>query len=158
MLRAPQGSFWGGLHGIMLMINHLWRLTKIELPKVLCWAMTFLGVTICWVFFRAENFHDAWCVLMAMTDVGNIILPTGHAHWVGFLQNFGVTFSSVPQASLKHLAPILGLTVLTAFVPNPILWMNKFRANVLWLVITILAGCTAFFHFAQVSDFLYFQF
>ena len=129
--------FWGGLHGVMLMINHLWRRTGIALPKVLCWTMTFLGVVVCWVFFRAENFSDAWHLLTAMTNFGNIVVSSKmqyQALWV------------------------LALTIAVALLPNPIYIMNRFRPNPQWLIVTSALGIVSFYHFSHVSDFLYFQF
>lgn len=150
--------FWGGLHGVMLMINHLWRKTRIELPKVLCWTMTFLGVVICWVFFRAENFHDAWCMLTAMTDIGNIVLPAEKAHSLSFLSSYGFSFGNVTNSLLTHFRFVIILTFLLAFLPNPIHFMKKFHTNRIWLATIILLGIVSFYHFSQISDFLYFQF
>src|SRR3954452_9491957 len=52
---------WGGLHGIYLCLNHLWRAWRgdggrASMPaKALSWAVTFLAVVIAWVFFRAKT-------------------------------------------------------------------------------------------------------
>src|SRR3979490_2002928 len=52
---------WGGLHGIYLCINHLWRAWRGDaarasmLVKGLCWAVTFFAVVIAWGFFRAKT-------------------------------------------------------------------------------------------------------
>lgn len=150
--------FWGGLHGVLLMINHLWRMTKIELPKVLCWGMTFLCVVVCWVFFRAENFATAWKVLSAMADVRHIVLPLHHAQELGFLSPLGVTFANLAPNALRHLALLAGLTLVAAFVPNPLRWMERFRPNVVWLLCSLALGVVSLYYFSQLSDFLYFQF
>ena len=152
--------FWGGLHGIMLMINHLWRLTKIELPKVLCWAMTFLGVVVCWVFFRAENFHDAWCVLVAMTDVHQIVLPLKYLNTWGFLQNLGVSF--VPLASNIHVGTMLlnciGLLFLTLFAKNPLHLIAHFHSNWKWFLPIVGLALYTLYKMDRFTEFLYFQF
>ena len=152
--------FWGGLHGIMLMINHLWRLTKIELPKVLCWAMTFLGVVVCWVFFRAENFHDAWCVLVAMTDVHQIVLPLKYLNTWGFLQNLGVSF--VPLASNIHVGTMLlnciGLLFLTLFAKNPLHLIAHFHSNWKWFLPIVGLALYPLYKMDRFTEFLYFQF
>ena len=152
--------FWGGLHSIMLMINHLWRLTKIELPKVLCWAMTFLGVVVCWVFFRAENFHDAWCVLVAMTDVHQIVLPLKYLNTWGFLQNLGVLF--VPLASNIHVGTMLlnciGLLFLTLFAKNPLHLIAHFHSNWKWFLPIVGLALYTLYKMDRFTEFLYFQF
>jgi hypothetical protein len=63
---------WGGLHGIYLSINHLWRGWRdgdkrapvaTLVVKGLCWAITFFAVVIAWVFFRARTLAGAWQML-----------------------------------------------------------------------------------------------
>ena len=60
--------FWGGLHGLYLVVHRLarggtvatspvrWR----QVPSVL---VTFFFVTIAWVFFRADTFEGSWQIL-----------------------------------------------------------------------------------------------
>src|SRR6266704_5011370 len=66
---------WGCLHGVSLCINHLWRGWcggKPEapiigsIPKGFCWAVTFFGVVIAWVFFRAKTAAGAWQMLLGL--------------------------------------------------------------------------------------------
>jgi D-alanyl-lipoteichoic acid acyltransferase DltB (MBOAT superfamily) len=63
---------WGGLHGIYLSINHLWRGWRdgekrapvaTLVVKGLAWAITFFAVVIAWVFFRARTLAGAWQML-----------------------------------------------------------------------------------------------
>lgn len=59
---------WGGLHGLYLVIehklsvyvNHQKELSSIT--KVLLMIMTFLVISLTWVFFRAENLQDVMAV------------------------------------------------------------------------------------------------
>jgi alginate O-acetyltransferase complex protein AlgI len=55
---------WGALHGGVLAINHTWRKIGIEMPSLIAWAMTFVVVTIGWLFFRASTFARAWTMLL----------------------------------------------------------------------------------------------
>ena len=54
---------WGGLHGLYLIIERSWR------PAVQSSVVTFLLVTIAWVFFRAPDFSTAFGVLTTMSGV-----------------------------------------------------------------------------------------
>src|SRR3984893_14903544 len=63
---------WGGLHGVYLSVNHLWRewrgadaraLRAGRAAKALCWALTFFAVVVAWVFFRARTMAGAWQML-----------------------------------------------------------------------------------------------
>ena len=83
---------WGGYHGFLLAIDRLVRaMGGSETPfwmrgAMLRWAarvVTFVLVSIGWVFFRAETFTDAAQVLQAMTGMegrGASLFLTGH--WV----------------------------------------------------------------------------
>jgi D-alanyl-lipoteichoic acid acyltransferase DltB (MBOAT superfamily) len=60
--------FWGGLHGLYLVVHKLTRGGTVEtepvswrhLPSIL---FTFFWVNIAWVFFRAETFETSWQML-----------------------------------------------------------------------------------------------
>ena len=64
---------WGVLHGSYLVINHLFRQVagKRGSPArdLFGWALTFLGVVVAWVLFRAETFDSAALVLKGMVGV-----------------------------------------------------------------------------------------
>ena len=151
--------FWGAWHGVMLMVNHWWRTLHIALPKGLCWLLTLSGVIIGWVFFRAENFQAAGQILMAMSDVHNIVLPASYQAYGAWLTNFGVSFHALPVGGLYYkVVFIFLLALLTLWAPNPLRLQSYFKPNVAWLVVLLLAAGVTFYNFSQVSDFLYFQF
>jgi alginate O-acetyltransferase complex protein AlgI len=73
--------FWGGLHGVYLMINHAWRnlLHRLlgtvppRLPRVVrltasvaSLALTLLCVVVAWVFFRSPDLNSAMTLLNHM--------------------------------------------------------------------------------------------
>ncbi|MHA1113855.1 MAG: MBOAT family O-acyltransferase, partial [Alphaproteobacteria bacterium] len=47
---------WGGLHGLGLMVNHVWSRAGLRMPALSGWVLTFLFVMVGWVLFRAESF------------------------------------------------------------------------------------------------------
>ena len=57
---------WGGLHGLALAANHLWRRAGAAMPTVLGWLLTFLFVVAAFVIFRADTMSSARHVLGAM--------------------------------------------------------------------------------------------
>ncbi len=153
----------GGIHGVLLMINHQWRRCNIHLPKTLNWGLTFLCATLCWVFFRAENLQDALYVVTAMADVGNIVLPAGGSYekYLGFMQAWGVAFAPwTLHFSLKRAAVTLAVLLLgLCFLPNPVEYMKKsFRPDWKWSVATVIGLTLGILHIAKNSPFLYFQF
>ena len=57
---------WGGLHGVALAANHLWRRAGAAMPAPLGWIVTFLFVVAAFVIFRADTMSTARHVLDAM--------------------------------------------------------------------------------------------
>lgn len=60
---------WGALHGFALIINRLWRKSGISLPAPVAWCLTFVFVTVAWVFFRAKDIASAMNILCGMVSV-----------------------------------------------------------------------------------------
>lgn len=158
---------WGGLHGILLMINHQWRRLKINLPAAICWPLTFICVLICWVFFRADNIGHALAILTAMTDIHHILLPNKGfiASHFAFLANYGVSFGqlgfsgSLPSAMAK--LTLLGM-ILT-ICPNPQTMVSRMQTHPLRLqglagVLGLIFAFTLLAIGHVDSEFLYFQF
>jgi D-alanyl-lipoteichoic acid acyltransferase DltB (MBOAT superfamily) len=68
---------WGGLHGVYLVVERLlgavWkrsRLLEHVAARVLLVLLTYLCVSVAWVFFRAQDFHVAFIILRAMVTGG----------------------------------------------------------------------------------------
>ena len=76
---------WGGLHGLYLVINHIWHyfknycgmqfLDNYSLWKLFSWLITFTCVINAWVFFRADNISSALRILEGMYGLNGISLP-----------------------------------------------------------------------------------
>ncbi|WP_345992906.1 MBOAT family protein [Sulfurimonas sp. HSL-1716] len=76
--------FWGLLHGIALVVNHIWRSIGFRLPTVLAWFLTFNFINVAWIFFRAKEWDDALKVLSGMTAVETIKIASDmdmHPDW-----------------------------------------------------------------------------
>ena len=129
---------WGGLHGVLLMINHAWRKTRVTFPKFLNWGMTFLCVVICWVFFRAGSVNEAISMLSCMCD------------WN--------TISNANKDDIKHLTAISAGIAVLSVVPNPLIVVKNFKENYFWFIFTVVVMIVTISLFTQISDFLYFQF
>ena len=149
--------FWGALHGVFLIINHQWRNLGISLPKFVNWGLTFFSVVICWVFFRAENFHDGLAMLQAMIDVGNIAIPAKYEASLGFLRDYGISFIHWEKNFSNQIGfLLLAATLLT--LQNPQQWMKRFKPNCIWLAGVVGVFVYSIWKMNGYSDFLYFQF
>jgi alginate O-acetyltransferase complex protein AlgI len=74
---------WGGLHGLMLMVNHGWRALsrKLSLPvgygHWLGLCITFFSIVTAWVLFRAPDLGVAKRILAAMYGMsGQLVWPS----------------------------------------------------------------------------------
>jgi alginate O-acetyltransferase complex protein AlgI len=64
---------WGTYHGLLLVAHRQWQQVRsharVNLPdnalKPISWALTFLAISLGWIFFRAENVHSATAMLRA---------------------------------------------------------------------------------------------
>jgi len=58
---------WGALHGMYLLINHLWRnVVGMPMGRLLGGVLTFVAVMVGWVFFRAGDISTALRMLKSM--------------------------------------------------------------------------------------------
>lgn len=159
---------WGGLHGIYLCINHLWRKLKLfALPNSVSWSLTFLSVVASWVLFRAASIEDGGYLLQTMAGLHGIILPGEASGKLSFLAQFGLQLKSwsdlayVPQVFGSKFGSILilmGLLLMTSRMPNVYEIMAKLRPNWIWATWIGILGGICLLSLNRVSEFLYFQF
>lgn len=153
---------WGGLHGLYLAINHLWRDTlgrRIAVPTWLGWLLTFLAVVVAWVFFRAESFDRALLILGGMAGVGasapfwgapegaQVIDLTRCYGWIVPLLAFAVLFPNSTELSQR-----VSVWILSARLPAGTKYV-ALGAGFVASLFLILVGETR-----GVSEFLYFNF
>ena len=127
--------FWGGYHGLLLILDKIGQPLLEGLPKILYRSMTLLLVVIGWVFFRATDFR------MAISWLGQMFLPSG-ASW------------NVLPVAMSWVA--VGLLV-TFLVPET--WNLHFSSRKRWAVICALAFLVTYlFMNGTESVFLYYKF
>ncbi|MBP3457062.1 MAG: MBOAT family protein [Bacilli bacterium] len=145
--------FWGVLHGIFICINHLWRRTKIQLPKFVNWFLTFNAVNLAWIFFRANSFESAMNIVKAMFDVNKFVVP----HSKGLGKYFKAFENGVEILfSFRELGIIVLCLVLATLVVKreKIESINSYAAAVGFSIIFLFTVLSM----GQITEFLYFQF
>nr|WP_269448403.1 MBOAT family O-acyltransferase [Anaerosporomusa subterranea] len=135
---------WGGAHGLIICINHLWRKVNqrlgIPIFKPLAWLMTFTSVIFCWVMFRAQSFTQGWEFIKVMT---------------------GLQTAELGVLPLKRLACIAFLTIACLTLPENWEWTNfnnKKETKVKLAICFVLIIISVLFISENPSEFLYFQF
>lgn len=183
---------WGGLHGIYLLIFHAWRFFQASPPtppsrmrKLGNRILTFLAVTVAWVFFRAETFSGAWTLIGSMIGLHGIWVPLPwretwpfhHPLWV-FTESFlpywygpmgwkacvWIGVLSVIVWWLPNSAQIMRQTLKgTSLPPQRLDHTNRFpllswRPHPLMAAGVALLFVSTFVHLSLHKDFIYFKF
>jgi hypothetical protein len=165
---------WGGLHGIYLLFNNMWagRLAAFAFPgkrftsnPLLSGGLTFLAVTVAWVFFRAETFGAAVTIVGSMSgmngfdwqshSVNAFPSPMKTGIWIGALGFIVWFLPDTHQIMSRYrysLDNILYRTSKQQF--KKIRW----QATPLWAMITGVITAISIIYIARTSEFLYFQF
>jgi alginate O-acetyltransferase complex protein AlgI len=153
---------WGCMHGVFLVINHLWRSifevnkttqSKNKLWIIVSWTLTFLSVVVAWVVFRSESLTSAQNILMSMFGIESRSISFKEVINGNFLlvANRGETC-----ANLLLLA-IVGIWIYPIIEKMRISISNQKLAwlqSIVWAVIFIVIVNK----FGSYSPFLYFQF
>lgn len=136
---------WGGLHGLYLSINHIWRLVtkkifnqkdkQSSLSKAFGRSITFIAIVIAWVVFRADSLDGALNIYSAMFGFNGISLPIGIEEKLGslsgILQQIGVQYNGIFHNNLFNNSPKYGILMLFVlwlivwFSPNIYEWLGN---------------------------------
>lgn len=168
---------WGGLHGLGIAANHLWRKIPFFRSQIQgsighsiydksCWVVTFIFVSITWVFFRANNFSDAYIVLGKIFDIDyRFFLPKSIPDIYSYFGQDQLSFASwmISQnsANFINLCILAAMTGITLFLNNSMSIMGKFKPGVmsgLFCASVVFISVTINTFMASPNAFIYFRF
>lgn len=132
---------WGAMHGAALIVHRVWSKSKLNMPNVLAWFLTFNFVNIAWVFFRANSFNDAVTIVKTMFG-------------------FGIVGSGFNVYHNLYAIPVLLIGIVLLFVKNTNQFGDNFKMNFKTMITTaslIMLGFL-FMNSSASSEFLYFDF
>jgi len=130
---------WGGLHGVFLIINHVWRKFFGEIESVpvraYYWSLTFLAVVVTWVPFRAETLEGTKAIFAGMLGMHGITAFHGTIEPLGglitWLGGHGVEFTGLFQyltlSSFWACVWIAVLVLVLLALPNTQQFMRDYR-------------------------------
>jgi alginate O-acetyltransferase complex protein AlgI len=167
---------WGGLHGLYLCVNRLWReggavaITSSRLGSILSWLVTFFAVAIAWVFFRAKTLAGAWQMLGGLfgVEASSSAYVSPGILWVMDLPILigeeqllmiggGAVMMTLAFALwLPNVPQIFGYREYRR-VREPSAW-PRWRPNLAWALLSAFALAISLFGMWQKLEFLYFQF
>ena len=131
---------WGGLHGIYLVVNHLWHAVRR--------ALGLSGSTgddrrhrrprrhlhprgVAWVFFRAASLPSAIVIVKGMAGLNGVVLPVHLGSLLGpvghWLQHAGVEFRFLPIPDGAGARWVAALLLIAFLCPNTQQIMRDWR-------------------------------
>ncbi|MCM1440294.1 MAG: MBOAT family protein [Roseburia sp.] len=142
--------FWGAMHGVGLAVHKAFKPILNKIPDnfitiFLSWAVTFVYVSLLWVFFRAADFSDSILIIK------NIFVNFEWSHIGQFIQARSVWCIMMLALIVCHFIPQKWADICSCtFVKSP--WIVKLVAflTVVQLVIEFMSE--------EVAPFIYFQF
>jgi alginate O-acetyltransferase complex protein AlgI len=167
---------WGALHGIGLVINHLWlRIrpsflvgdnTLISIPySFISWLSTFAFVSVLWIIFRANSFADAITVMQKMLSINtydlSFSLPRMTEYFSQDVHSFSVWLFTQAYCTAFNAAILAALLLITWLAPNSMWWSSRFRPNLitaLFCAATVCAVVAANIFLVTPNAFIYFRF
>ncbi|MEJ7686665.1 MAG: MBOAT family protein [Variovorax sp.] len=156
---------WGALHGVFLMINHLWNaIVRRGRPagaaqRVAGWILTFLCVMVAWVLFRAENLDAALSIYKGMlgmhgappTAFGEFVVPYRKPEFFQtMLLAMVICLALPPTISLERWVPRVPAVAGHARVSTTSTALQSMG------IVVLLGLCVS--KLGAYSPFLYFQF
>jgi alginate O-acetyltransferase complex protein AlgI len=158
---------WGALHGTYLIINQLFIKYKkrIDCPvfRGLVWLtgsrlLTFLCVTIAWVFFRSDGVLNATKILKSMFYLNGYGVNALDLNlWIPCILSSFIIVWSLPntQEIMANYRPALDFVPSSLKKVRPVLTWNP---KINWLGFIFLTFCVCLAMLSSDSPFLYFQF
>jgi D-alanyl-lipoteichoic acid acyltransferase DltB (MBOAT superfamily) len=176
---------WGGLHGFYLTVNHAWQTMRPNthndgrISRAAGIGLTFLAVTVAWVFFRAPDLSTAIRILEAMAGANGFAVPDSLLNRLPFLglslRNLGVeTYLGGTSRFVFTWGWVVAAGLVTFLAPNTQELLRRYRPALVvlprvpsrttwrptrgWAVAAALLASAVFLSLSAPTEFLYFQF
>ena len=150
---------WGTLHGLALVMNHVWRKAKLKMPLLLAWLITFNFVNMSFVFFRARSVSQALKVVKGMLGLGGMAVPEKW-HSLAFLNQYGVQFGGVMREVVNDRNMIVMILLLTLVLAgkNSTRMAQEFCPTFKNALFTSVLAVTGILSLQKITEFIYFNF
>lgn len=125
---------WGGLHGLFLVINNVWRnfgfsgprhATWARVYRMACAALTFSVVILAWVIFRAPTLDGAMAMYSGLFGLNGVALPESFYDTLNIwglgnvTEQLGVAFDGEwAWESISQVLFLVALGIIALFAPN----------------------------------------
>lgn len=135
----------GGMHGVGIVANHMFRERGFRMPRWLGILLTFVFVNFAWVLFRAESVSQALLLYKSMFSFSD---------WHAMLQYVS---AAMPGGRKEILVELL-FFAMAVFLPNSREIVCRMQSNYKWAVVAGLLLSIAIMALHRDTAFLYYQF
>jgi len=150
---------YGALHGLALVVNHMWKKRKKKLPPFMAWFLTFNFVNITFILFRAKGLADAEKVLKGMFGFTGVVVPKVLIKSVGPLKEYGFRMGSYLQpADYSMLLMLFGAIYLIFKAKSSLDLEKEFKPQTKIAAVCGIAFVFCFFGMNRITEFIYFNF
>ena len=150
---------YGVLHGLGLVVNHVWKKRRKKLPGILAWFITFNFINVTMVFFRAKDLEHALKVLKGMLGFDGVVIPKMGIKSVGFLKDYGVKIGTYLYPSDYFMILFLILSFyLIHQGKNSMLLEKEIKLNEKIGIFCGIAFVFCIFGMNKITEFIYFNF
>lgn len=157
---------WGAVHGVGIIISKLIAGFTDKLPKALRWTVTFIFVSLAWVFFRANNLNHAMSIFEQVftggykpinAEIVAACIPVEGQllQWLILKANPAVTYYSGCAIILILMAIAL---YFAAFAKNAAVRTQNFVATKGKIVTTVILFVWSILSLSSVTEFIYVNF
>jgi hypothetical protein len=161
--------FWGGIHGLLLIINNLWLKFRILIglgfnlsPWWTSWLariVTFVILTMTWVIFRADNMTSAIAILKSMAGLNPYIqeginkIKIGEDRLLFYL--FIIWFMPNTQQFVARAHPYWSKSVKCIHSTWKVF---QWQPNHWWATFIAFLAVLSILELTKIQEFVYFQF
>lgn len=154
--------FFGLLHALAVIIHSLWQKTKIKLPTLFSWFLTFNLIAVSLVFASVPDFESAQTALAKMF----FLMPANGIDTATILTTFGIgtpcmtqtVLMPCEQTRLFNLTFLFGAIVTVFAAKNAYEWMLAHKPNAFYLCFNLVLLITPIIFISEIKEFIYFQF
>lgn len=152
-------AIYGALHGLALVLNHIWKKRKKKLPPFLAWFLTFNFVNFAFVIFRAANLQEAKHIYKAMMGLQGVTFPKIIIKSVGPLQNYGWKMGTyLKPEDYAVLLMTLGAFLVVKYTRNLVEQIKEFEAQPKYALFSAALFVISLFGLNRVTEFIYLKF
>jgi len=156
---------WGGLHGIYLVINHLWHGIRRKLGQDISNSsiigrlsgglITFIAVVVAWVFFRSDSLQSGLSITQSMLGFNGFgISGRFQLSMIAKLLIIAWLFPNTQQI-MANYEP--ALSFYEKDIKTTFKWF-EWRPNLVWMLLLFILASQSLMKGDEGSEFLYFQF